>query len=99
MKKKLYIDQFDEDQLLHKAWQEVYGQTLTSEQSKRFKQNHPKGNFVYLGKNTAGQRVYWINVSQSIRICIQAWSEFWALLGDNILFWELIYHKKRGGRA
>lgn len=74
---------------LKKAWVEVFDRDISNNIIEEWIQR-PKGELILIGENEKKQQVYWVAVGKSKSICKQAWVDFWTLLGDCIVNWDLI---------
>lgn len=74
---------------LKNAWLEVFDSKLSKEELETWLQR-PKGQLMLIGENIIKQQIYWVAVGKSKSICKQAWVDFWPLLDDCIVNWDLI---------
>jgi hypothetical protein len=89
LKRKVFVGVGSGAIELKKAWFEVFGRDINDEEIEYWLEK-PKGKLLLIGENVKGQQIYWVAVGRSKSICIQAWSDFWPLLDDCIVNWEII---------
>lgn len=103
MKHKLYVGDGAGRSALEKALQEATRYTVqyTDQPTQKdsvdehvsIKQELLKkslGEIVEIGTNEKGQKIYWVAVGESKNICLQAWADFWDILDDCIVNWDII---------
>lgn len=95
MKKKLYLGQGNGERELKQAWLDVYKQSIANKELQFFL-NQPKGTILPIRSGNKEQTVYWVAIGKSKSICKQAWADFWPLLGDSILQWDIMEIDREG---
>lgn len=89
MKRKIYVGEGSGVTELKEAWLEVFGRDISDEEIEHWL-HWPKGQLLLIGENLKKQPIYWVAVGKSKSICKQAWADFWPLLDDCIVNWDLI---------
>ena len=91
MKKKIYIGEQDGERALRQAWLDCFQKSIEEDVLINFL-SKPKGTMMLVREadDDYTDTVYWIAVGNSKAICKEAWADFWPLLDDSILNWEII---------
>jgi hypothetical protein len=88
LKKRIYLGEGEGKAELEQAWSDVF-QCHISEENERRLLALPKGEIAYIGQKN-GDVVYWVALGKSKKICKQAWVDFWPMVDDCIVTWDLI---------